>query len=275
MKRSADPFVLFVVGAAALIALALYAVWTDAAPDIQLATSSLGSAAITAVCAVVVLLCAAQIGPREPWGRQWRLVGLGVVSLALAHGLFAVAEITGLAAVTWFAGIAALVEYGLVGAALVSVAEAYAPLVHVRRPAAGALLAGATALALLWFGLIGPYVLPDAAGLSEAGRIAFAPLADILLLLVPGTFVSLCLAQLGGSRFARPWYWLTAGATVMAVSHSAIIWQQAIGSYVPGAPLDYLPLLAQLLIAMGALTAANVAEEFKRPARVPASAGAQ
>lgn len=271
MKASASPLVLFVIGACALLGLGMYSAVSQASQESLSAVSAIGTAAIVTVCAVVIIGCSLQIGRREPWGRQWMLVGLGVSSLALAEALTALSALSGSQLLPWFAEVARLAEYGLIGAALVSVGQAYAPLVDVRRPAVIAAVGGMLALALLWFGLISPHVMPEATSIKEASRMAFAPLADILLLLVPGVFVSACLAQLGGSRFAKPWYWLTAGSIVLALGHSAIVWQQAVGVYIPGTLVDYVPVFAQLLIAMGALAAASVAQEFKRPAVVTAS----
>ena len=269
MRRSVSPFVQFVVGAVATLLLAMYSAFGSASDPTRFYLSGLGSAAIVAMCAAVVIGVASGFGHREPWRRQWMLVGLGVSAYALAEFVIAARVAFGSAAsllpspdVLFFA------QYMLLGAAFVAVAQSYRPIIDARRPAAGALLFGTAALSALWFGLVVPFVLPQSAGVSEALRTALYPAADILFLFVPSAYVALCVSQLGGGRFARPWFLLSMGAIVLALGRAASVWLQATGNYAAGSLIDYVPLAAFLLVAAGSLAAARLAEEFMAPATV-------
>lgn len=263
MKRVVDPFVLFVIGAVATIALAMNSLFTVAEPGRTEMIAALGAAAIPAVCAAVVLIVALRFGRKEPWRRQWLLVGLGVAAYALSRTAGALDLATaGAGPWAWSSEVLLLAEYLLLGAALVAVAQAYVPMVDWRRPAVGAAVFGAVALGVLWFGVISPYVMPTVETTAEALRSALYPALDILILLVPAVFVALCLAQVGGRRFAAPWYALAAGAALLALGDAGVIVLQATGRYWPGSLIDYAPIAAQVLVAMGALAAAELGAEF-------------
>ena len=273
MRRSVSPFVQFVIGAVATLLLAMYSTFGSAPEQEMGYLSALGSAAIVGMCAAVIIGVAAGFGRKEPWRRQWMLVGLGVAAYSLAHLAIAAHAAFGADAlllpspdVFFFA------QYLLIGAAFVAVAQSYRPLVDARRPAAAAMVFGALAVAALWFGLVIPYVLPQSDGVAQALRTALYPAGDILFLFVPSAYVALSIAQLGGGRFARPWFLLSIGAVVLACGRAAAVWLQVTGGYEPGMVIDYVPLLAFLLMAAGALSAARLAEEFMAPARVPLSA---
>lgn len=156
-------------------------------------------------------------------------------------------------------------QYVLLGAAFIAVAQSYKAVTDPRRPAAIVSAFGAVALLALWFGLVVPFVLPQSTGPAEALRAALYPTADILLLLVPAAFVALTLAQLGGVRFARPWYLVAAGAAVLALSDAAMVWLVVTGAYLPGTLVDFGVIAAELLVASGALAASRLAEEFMAP----------
>jgi len=241
MRRSVSPFVQFLIGAVATLLLAMYSTFGSAPEQEMGYLSALGSAAIVGMCAAVIIGVAAGFGRKEPWRRQWMLVGLGVAGYSLAHLATAAYAAFGAEAlllpspdVFFFA------QYLLIGAAFVAVAI--------------------------------PHVLPQSDGVAQALRTALYPAGDILFLFVPSAYVALSIAQLGGGRFARPWFLLSIGAVVLACGRAATVWLQVTGGYEPGMVIDYVPLLAFLLMAAGALSAARLAEEFMAPARVPLSA---
>lgn len=273
MKRSVSPLVLFVIGAAATIALAMYSAFAPVTDEARSGIAALGTAAICSMCAAVVLGVALSFGRREPWRRQWMLVGLGVASYALGQLLRATHIALG-PEVTWLPSPDAflLAQYVLLCAAFVAVAQSYRSITDSRRPTLIVAAFGAAALAALWFGLVRPFVMVQATGVAEGLRAALYPAADILFLLVPGAFVSLLLAQLGGMRFARPWYLVAAGGGVLALSDASLVWSMTMGTYLPGTLVDFGPIAAELLIATGALAVARLAEEFMAPSR-PFSAG--
>jgi len=272
MKRSVSPLVVFVLGASAALALAMYSAFAPVSDDVRAYTTALGIAGICSLCAVVILGVALSFGRREPWRRQWLLVGAGVASYALGQIVHAASIALGPTA-QWLPSPDAFViaQYVLLCAAYIAVAQSYRAITDPRRPAIVVAIFGAVALAGLWFGLIVPFVLPQSTGVADALRLALYPAADILLLLVPGAFVALLLAQLGGARFARPWYLVAAGGGVLALADAVMMWMLAVGTYLPGTLVDFGPVAAELIIASGALAAARLAEEFMVPARTPAA----
>ena len=267
MQRTVSPFVLFVLGFAGLLGLAMYVTFAPISADRQAFMMAIGTAAISSVCAAVVLSVARRFGRREPWGRQWQLVGLGVASFAAAQIVRALDVASG-STIAWLPSpdVFIIAQYVLIAAASVAVAQSYRMVTNPRRPTIIVVAFGALALGFLWFGLIAPFVLPDSTGVAEALRTSLYPTLDILLLLVPAAYVALSLAQLGGVRFARPWYLVAAAAAVLALSDAALVWLEVTGSYLPGTVVDFGPLVAQLLIATSALAAARLAEEFMAPA---------
>jgi len=267
MRRTVSPFVLFVLGFAGLLGLAMYVAFAPVSADRQAYMMAIGTAAISAVGAAVVLSVARRFGRREPWGRQWLLVGLGVASFAAAQIVRALDVASG-STIAWLPSpdVFIIAQYVLIAAASVAVAQSYRMVTNPRRPTIIVVAFGALALGFLWFGLIVPFVLPNSTGVAEALRTSLYPTLDILLLLVPAAYVALSLAQLGGVRFARPWYLVATAAAVLALSDAALVWLEVTGSYLPGTIVDFGPLVAQLLIATGALAAARLAEEFMAPA---------
>lgn len=268
MKRTVSPLVVFVLGGAATLLLAMYSTFAIISDEAREYTSALGVAAISTMCAVVIISVALSFGRREPWRRQWLFVGLGVASYAMGQVVRALEIALGAPAAFLPApDVFVIAQYFLLSAAFIAVAQSYRTITDARRPAVIVLLFGAASLVALWFGLVVPFVIPESIGPLEAVRATLYPAADILFLLVPAVFVALTLAQLGGMRFARPWYLVAAGSAVLALSDATRIWLTATGNYLPGTLIDFGPLAAQLLIAAGSLAAARLAEEFMAPAK--------
>jgi hypothetical protein len=262
-----SPLVLFVLGAAATLLLVMYSTFAPVTDEARAYMTALGTAAICSVCAAVVLGVALSFGRREPWRKQWLLVGLGVASFALGQVVRAAHIALGPAA-AWLPApdVFVLAQYLLLCAAFVAVAQSYRSVTDPRRPAIAVILFGAVALAALWFGLAVPFILPESTGVAVAMRATLYPAADILFLLVPAAFVAMTLAQLGGMRFARPWYLVAAGGGVLAITDTMLVWLTTMGTYLPGTLVDFGVIAAQLLIAAGSLAAARLAEEFMVPA---------
>ena len=268
MKRTVSPLVVFVIGGAATLLLAMYSTFAVLSDEVREYAAALGVAAICTMCAVVVISVALSFGRREPWRRQWLFVGLGVASYALGQVVKALETALGSSA-TFLPSpdVFVIAQYFLLCAAFIAVAQSYHSVTDARRPAVVVVVFGAASLVALWFGLVVPFVISESIGPLEAVRATLYPAADILFLLVPAVFVALTLAQLGGMRFARPWYLVALGSAVLALSDATLIWLIATGAYLPGTLIDFGPLAAQLLIAAGSLAAARLAEEFMAPTR--------
>lgn len=268
MSRTVSPLVVFVIGAAAALLLAMYSAFATATDEVRAFTLAVGTAAICAMCAAVVLGVALSFPRREPWRRQWLLVGLGVASYAIGQVVRAAHIAFGYAA-AWLPApdVFFVAQYVLLCAAFVAVAQSYRSVADMRRPTIIVTVFGLLALSTLWFGLVAPFVLPHATSTADALRTALYPAADILFLAVPAAFVALMLAQLGGMRFARPWYLVALGGGVLALADATTMWLVATDAYLPGTLTDFGPIAAELLIASGALAAAKLAEEFMAPVR--------
>jgi len=277
MKRTVSPLIVFVLGGAATLLLAMYSTFAGVTDEVRAYTAALGVAAICTMCATVVISVALSFGRREPWRRQWLFVGLGVASYAVGQVVSALEIALGpSAAFLPSPDVFVIAQYFLLCAAFIAVAQAYRTITDARRPAVIVIGFGAASLVALWFGLVVPFVIPESTGPLEAVRTSLYPTADILFLMVPAVFVALTLAQLGRMRFAGPGYLVGAGSAVLALSDATRIWLEATGGYLPGTLVDFGPVVAQLIIAAGSLAAARLAEEFMVPARtvvVPSPAG--
>lgn len=224
--------------------------------------SDLGEFAVVALAALVVLAVVRSFGKGENLRRQWTLIGLGMLAFALGDAVWAWIEVFMRAEVP-YPGLPDLFymgEYVFVGWALVIAAVAYSRLFDIRAAAGFALATGVALMVLLYFGLFEPYILSDASlSTGELVLSIFYPSADVLLLLVPSILLVLVVGRLAGGRLGWPWWFVAAGATILAISDAAYSYMSAAETYTAGAAVDYGWMLAHVALAVGASLAVDVA----------------
>ncbi|MCG2808281.1 MAG: hypothetical protein L6413_08485 [Coriobacteriia bacterium] len=233
------------------------------------AVSDLGEFVVVAVAAAVVILVARRFEHGSGLRSQWTMIGVGMTAFALGDATWSFMELA-LEVDVPYPGMPDLfyvAEYVLICAALLMAAGSYRSLLDIR-PAAGiAGTAGVVMVALLYVGLLEPYLLSDSQ-LSTPELVAsvFYPVADVALLMVPGIFLLLVAAKLEAGRLGWPWWFVVVGATALAVSDTTFSWLAASNSYVAGSFVDYGWMLAHVAFAVCASLALDIvtpAAEFE------------
>jgi hypothetical protein len=223
--------------------------------------SDFGSFAVQAAAAVVILVTARSYGRGERVARPWWFIGLAVGAYAVGDLVWAFIEVVQKAE-PWpsladaFYG----AEYVFMAIGLALAALAYRHLVDARIPLAAAILTGSGLAAALYVLVLGPQVVAstDMTVLEKVVSAGY-PLADSLLLVAPALLVALTMLRLGSGRLAWPWWVALAGALLLAASDTVYSVMSALGTYVPGSPVDYGWMAAHVLVAFGALIARDVA----------------
>jgi hypothetical protein len=222
--------------------------------------SDIGSTAINAVAAAIVLWTALSFGRGERVGRPWILVGLGVAAYALGDLAWSYIELVqGLNPWPSVADIFYSAEYVFMFAGILLAALAYRQLSDWRRPLVISTVSGLGLAAVLYVTVLGPRVLSDT-GMTVLERVVSAgyPLADAILFIAPALFIALFLVRLGAGRLAWGWWAVLAGTVLLAVSDTVYSVMTALGTYGSGVIIDNGWMVAHALIALGALIARDV-----------------
>lgn len=210
------------------------------------------------ILAASIVAVAVMVGMKQSVGRQWLLIGLGVSLYAagdVAWTLFDLfLEIDPYPSV---ADAFYTAEYLFFFAAIALAVKAYSGLVKTRVPMLVGAAVGVVGLALVYFALLAPYIIPE--GVAGLGLWGFAvsviyPVADVALMLAPAVSLALVVRQLGAGRLARPWWLVVVGALVFALVDSFFVYADWAGTgLTPAMDLGYV--LANLLFACAALVA--------------------
>jgi len=126
---------------------------------------------------------------------------------------------------------------------------------------------GVALLVLLYLGLFQPYILADSS--LSTGELVLSilyPTADVVFLLAPSIFLVLVVGRLGGGRLGWPWWFVAAGACILAVSDAAYSYMSAAETYSAGAVVDYGWMLAHVALAVGASLAVDIARPSEHKA---------
>lgn len=246
--------VIFVVGVLAVIAMAAAIALELGGEQGVLVVSDFGETLVVGFSAAVILWVALSFGRSEPVRIQWLAIGAGVLMFALGDAVWSYFEVIrgvepnypGLPDVFY------LMVYPLVGYGLVRAGLAYRGLVDLRRAAVISVILAAVLAAAMWFLVIDPHVLgSDLPNAETAISIAY-PVGDLVLTLGPAVFVLLVVFGLGRGRFAWPWWAVTAGLALVAMSNLAFSYLQSYDLYESPSFIDYGWSLGFLLVALGA-----------------------
>lgn len=253
---------MFVGGVLAVVAIATVIATGVGGEGAGVATSDIGEFAVVAASAAYVLWVALSFAPGEPVRRQWLLVGLGMAAFALGDAAWTYYEVIQGVEPPYPGApdLLYLLEYPLLGFALISAGLAYRGLVPLKRAAVVSVSMVGVFLVALWFGLLSPHLLfaPD---ISIAERVVsvFYPVADALLYVGPALFVALVVQGLGRGRLSWPWWSVATGVVLLAAADTGYSWLAAYDLYASGSIIDYGWSLGHLLLAVGASLVYDIA----------------
>lgn len=228
-----------------------------------LIVSDLGELLVVALAAFIVLWVGRSFGPGESLRTQWLLVGAGMLAFALGDAVWSWIEVVQRVEVPYpgLPDVFYVSEYVFIGLALMIAAVSYSRLLDIRVAAGFSVTAGVVLMVLLYFGLFAPYILSEP-GLSggELAASIFYPSADVVLLLVPSILLVLVVSKLGHGRLGWPWWFVAAGAAMLASSDAAYAYLSAADAYTAGSIVDYGWMLAHVSLAVGASLALDIAK---------------
>lgn len=227
-----------------------------------MAASDIGEVLVVGMTAIVLVLAARRLGASTSVGRPWLLIGVGALCYAVGDIVWSVIEL-GMKAEVPYPGLPDLfymLEYPLVAAGVLSAGLAFRGLVDIRRPLAIASVSGLALAAVVYFGLLRPYVLfdPEIGG-GEKFLSALYPIADVLLMVAPAIFVIAIVSTLGGGRLAWPWWAVAVGALLIAASDTGYSWLSVYDMYASGSIIDYGWSLGHAFMMLGGLFALDLA----------------
>lgn len=257
---------IFAIGIVAIAAIIIGIAANLGGDTGTLAISDFGELIVVGASAAVVLWVASTFGRSEPVRLQWMAIGLGVLMFAIGDGIWTYLEvIRGVeppypgAPDIFYLLIYPFLAFGLLRAGL-----AYKGLVDLR-PAIYVSVAVVVALAaVLYFSLLKPHVLDAELSAAETAISIAYPVGDLLFALGPALFTLVVVFGLGRGRFAWPWWAVTAGVALVALSDSAFSYLQAYDLYGSGSFIDYGWSLGFLLVAVGA----SILYDLAHPAAV-------
>lgn len=196
-----------------------------------------------------------------PIRRQWTLFGAGMLSMAIGNVILIVLyAMTGKDPYPSVGDIFTLAGYCFFAAAFALAISAYRGLLDIRPSMIGGAIISAAAMALVYFAVIGPYVIfAPAATQSLVTRVmnTLYPVLDTLVLLAPAVTLGLILWKLGAGRLAWPWWLVVASAAILGITDTVFAYSTYVG--IGRTPLiDTGYGLAPLLLGFAVLVARDL-----------------
>lgn len=196
-----------------------------------------------------------------PVRSQWLFFGLGMLSVGVGGLIFVVLYlVTGEDPYPSLGDVFTLIGYGLFAAGLLTSVRSYRELLDIRVPLFISMGISAVVMALVWAGVIGPYIIGDLGDTQSTMTRVFNtlyPVLDTLVLFAPALTLGLIVGKLGSGRLAWPAWFVVAGAGVLAVIDTAFAYATYLGAH--RTPLiDAGYAAAPMLIAFAALVAWDV-----------------
>jgi hypothetical protein len=209
----------------------------------------------------VLLLAVARSFARGVIRTQWTLIGLGTLSVGVGSVIFVgLYAITGHDPYPSVADVFTLGGYALFAGALVLAIRAHRGLLDLRRPLLIAAAISTAAMALVYFTVIGPYVVfPADLTQPIVTRIfnTLYPVLDVFVLLMPTVALGLLVSRLGRGRVAWPWWCVVGGAGILAVTDTVFAYAGYVGAgRIPLVNFGYA--LAPMLLGFAVLVARDV-----------------
>ena len=246
-------------GAAILVLYSLAVALVPGAPA-QAFLSDWGAAAIGFTAVGFVLRTAFQFERGESPRTQWLLIGAAVTMWALGDSMFALIESSTHAApaVPGPQDLFYVAGYMLVPIALLMIAYSYRRLVDMRWPVFVAGGITAAMAGVMWLVVIQPTLSTTTGDFIERVTLAFYPLAALVLGLGPVILILVTITRLGAGRLTWPWWFVAAGAGIVAISEAVYSYLTLSSAYVSGSFVDYGWMIGYYLILVAALLERDV-----------------
>jgi hypothetical protein len=211
--------------------------------------------------AVIIVPVARSLGQGGTIRTQWTLFGMAMLSVGIGNVIFITLYITtGKDPYPSVADVFTLAMYAVLSAGFFLSIRAYKGLLDLRRPMLIAASVSSVVMAIVYFAVIGPYVVFAPAGSQPLVTRIFNtvyPVMDAFLLLLPSIALGLLASKLGAGRLAWPAWLVVAGASTLAVTDTAFAYVGYIGAGRPPV-IDAGYAVAPMLLGLAVLVARDV-----------------
>lgn len=227
------------------------------ASDIVLAALNLTPLAM----AMLILPTARSMGEGGTIRRQWMLFGAGMLSVGIGNIIFiSLYIITQKDPYPSVADIFTLSGYAIFAAGFFFSIRAYKGILDIRESMLIAAGVAAAVFSLVYFTVIGPYVLFAKGGAQPFVTRIFNtiyPVLDSFVLLLPAVALGLLVSKLGAGRVAWPWWLVVAGASLLGVTDTVFAYAGYIhAGRTPLIDIGYA--VAPMLLGLAVLVAKDV-----------------
>jgi hypothetical protein len=211
--------------------------------------------------AVIIVPVARSLGQGGTIRTQWTLFGVAMLSVGIGNVIFITLYITtGKDPYPSVADFFTLAMYAILSAGFFLSIRAYKGLLDLRRPMLIAASVSTVVLGIVYFAVIGPYVVFAPAGAQPLVTRIFNtayPVMDAFLLLLPSIALGLLASKLGAGRLAWPAWLVVAGASTLAVTDTVFAYAGYVGA--GRTPLiDAGYAVAPMLLGLAVLVARDV-----------------
>jgi hypothetical protein len=211
--------------------------------------------------AVIIIPTARSLGQGGTIRTQWTLFGMGMLSAGIGNVIFITLYITtGKDPYPSVADVFTLAMYAVLSAGFFLAIRAYKGLLDLRQPMLIAAGVASMVLAVVYFAVIGPYVVFPTSGTQPLMTRIFNtlyPVMDAFLLLMPAVALGLLVSKLGAGRLAWPAWLVVGGATTLAITDTVFAYAGYIGA--GRTPLiDAGYAVAPMLLGLAVLVARDV-----------------
>jgi len=209
----------------------------------------------------VLMLLVSRTLAAGPVRGQWTTLSLGILSAGVGNLIFIVLYlVTGTDPYPSVADVFTLMGYAFLAAGVAKAILAYRGLLDIRHAVIIASGFSVVALAVVYFTVIGPYVIfAPTETQSFATRVfnTIYPVLDITILLTPAIALGLLVSKLGAGRIAWPWWLVVASAATLALTDVVFAYAGYYGyGRTPFVDLGYAA--APLLLGFAALVARDI-----------------
>jgi len=211
--------------------------------------------------AALILPVARTFGEGGTIRTQWLLFGFGMLSAGVGNTIFITLYlVTGKDPYPSIADVFTLAMYAILAVAFYLSIRAYRGILDLRPPLVIAGTVSASVMALVYFTVIGPYVVFAPAETQPFVTRVFNtvyPIMDVFLLLMPAIALGLLVSKLGTGRVAWPLWLVTAGAVTLAVTDTIFAYAGYVGAgRTPIIDAGYA--IAPMLVGLAVLVARDV-----------------